>query len=129
MAPSSSGLGRRPLKAEVAGSNPVGATREIGPGGVYPSRLYEARYVAPSSSGLGRRPLKAEVAGSNPVGATRNYKARATIGSGLFLCMKQTVKTQSDAPSSRRKPNRAAPEGAGPDSLSGGWLASAQQLL
>ena len=27
MAPSSSGLGRRPLKAEVAGSNPVGATR------------------------------------------------------------------------------------------------------
>ncbi len=26
MAPSSSGLGRRPLKAEVAGSNPVGAT-------------------------------------------------------------------------------------------------------
>ena len=27
VAPSSSGLGRRPLKAEVAGSNPVGATR------------------------------------------------------------------------------------------------------
>ena len=27
MAPSSSGLGRRPLKAEVAGSNPVGATK------------------------------------------------------------------------------------------------------
>lgn len=26
MAPSSSGLGRRPLKAEIAGSNPVGAT-------------------------------------------------------------------------------------------------------
>ena len=26
-APSSSGLGRRPLKAEVAGSNPVGATK------------------------------------------------------------------------------------------------------
>ena len=28
VAPSSSGLGRRPLKAEVAGSNPVGATRK-----------------------------------------------------------------------------------------------------
>ena len=28
VAPSSSGLGRRPLKAEVAGSNPVGATKE-----------------------------------------------------------------------------------------------------
>lgn len=27
MAPSSSGLGRRPLKAKVAGSNPVGATK------------------------------------------------------------------------------------------------------
>ena len=26
VAPSSSGLGRRPLKAEIAGSNPVGAT-------------------------------------------------------------------------------------------------------
>ena len=33
VAPSSSGLGRRPLKAEVAGSNPVGATKESGPGG------------------------------------------------------------------------------------------------
>lgn len=29
VAPSSSGLGRRPLKAEVAGSNPVGATKEL----------------------------------------------------------------------------------------------------
>ena len=84
MAPSSSGLGRRPLKAEVAGSNPVGATREIGPGGVYPSRLYEARYVAPSSSGLGRRPLKAEVAGSNPVGATKKQQVRGYFPSGLF---------------------------------------------
>ena len=27
VAPSSSGLGRRPFKAEVAGSNPVGATK------------------------------------------------------------------------------------------------------
>lgn len=27
--PSSSGLGRRPLKAEIAGSNPVGTTREF----------------------------------------------------------------------------------------------------
>ncbi len=31
MAPSSSGLGRRPLKAEVAGSNPVGATSNYEP--------------------------------------------------------------------------------------------------
>ena len=30
VAPSSSGLGRRPLKAEVAGSNPVGATKNMG---------------------------------------------------------------------------------------------------
>ena len=30
VAPSSSGLGRRPLKAEVAGSNPVGATKYPG---------------------------------------------------------------------------------------------------
>ena len=30
VAPSSSGLGRRPLKAEVAGSNPVGATKTWG---------------------------------------------------------------------------------------------------
>ena len=29
VAPSSSGLGRRPLKAEVAGSNPVGATKKL----------------------------------------------------------------------------------------------------
>lgn len=29
VAPSSSGLGRRPLKAEVAGSNPVGATKKF----------------------------------------------------------------------------------------------------
>lgn len=29
VAPSSSGLGRRPLKAEIAGSNPVEATKEF----------------------------------------------------------------------------------------------------
>ena len=65
MAPSSSGLGRRPLKAKVAGSNPVGATK------LTQATCFAAFLMAPSSSGLGRRPLKAKVAGSNPVGATK----------------------------------------------------------
>ena len=70
MAPSSSGLGRRPLKAKVAGSNPVGATK------LFQATFYAAFLMAPSSSGLGRRPLKAKVAGSNPVGATKHVEPR-----------------------------------------------------
>ena len=59
---SSSGLGRRPLKAEITSSNLVRAT---------------IRQTARSSSGLGRRPLKAEITSSNLVRATRNPQVRA----------------------------------------------------
>ena len=38
MAPSSSGLGRRPLKAKVAGSNPVGATK------LYPGHVFRGLF-------------------------------------------------------------------------------------
>ena len=64
MARSSSGSGRRPLKAEITGSNPVRATMS--------SRDTQTSltYMARSSSGSGRRPLKAEITGSNPVRAT-----------------------------------------------------------
>src|SRR5581483_135886 len=62
MAHSSSGLGHRPLKAEITVSNPVCATRSI------------HNNMAHSSSGLGHRPLKAEITGSNPVCATRRKR-------------------------------------------------------
>ena len=65
LARSSSGSGRRPLKAEITGSNPVRATKSFRDTPIVP--LYMAR----SSSGSGRRPLKAEITGSNPVRATK----------------------------------------------------------
>ncbi len=40
VAPSSSGLGRRPLKAEVAGSNPVGATKKFKAAGLCPAAFF-----------------------------------------------------------------------------------------
>gem|GEM_PF-2710550 len=52
MAPSSSGLGRHPLKVEIAGSNPAGVTNGVGSW----------------CSGLTWSPVKAQIAGSNPVG-------------------------------------------------------------
>ena len=51
MAPSSSGLGRRPLKAEVAGSNPVGATR------TFRAALGAALFVVHSWNGEDLGPL------------------------------------------------------------------------
>ena len=42
MAPSSSGLGRRPLKAEIAGSNPVGATIKKVLGTALFSKVYQS---------------------------------------------------------------------------------------
>ena len=59
VARSSSGLGRRPLKAEITSSNLVRATTS-----------FLLRLMARSSSGLGRRPLKAEITSSNLVRAT-----------------------------------------------------------
>ena len=59
MARSSSGLGRRPLKAEITSSNLVRATTS-----------FLLRLMARSSSGLERRPLKAEITSSNLVRAT-----------------------------------------------------------
>ena len=44
LAPSSSGLGRRPLKAEIAGSNPVGATTKLQPGSISPG-LFRALLI------------------------------------------------------------------------------------
>ena len=69
VARSSSGLGRRPLKAEITSSNLVRATNCD---------------MARSSSGLGRRPLKAEITSSNLVRATMNCKA-GCFGSLPFL--------------------------------------------
>ena len=63
MARSSSGLGRRPLKAEITSSNLVRATTS-----------FLLRLMARSSSGLGRRPLKAEITSSNLVRATMNLR-------------------------------------------------------
>ena len=60
VARSSSGLGRRPLKAEITSSNLVRATTS-----------FLLRLMARSSSGLGRRPLKAEITSSNLVRATK----------------------------------------------------------
>ena len=65
LARSSSGSGRRPLKAEITGSNPVRATMSS-------RSTRKLLYItARSSSGSGRRPLKAEITGSNPVRATK----------------------------------------------------------
>ena len=72
MARSSSGLGRRPLKAEITSSNLVRAT-------IFNCLTYLAR----SSSGLGHRPLKAEITSSNLVRATKHSQAIGNPG-GLF---------------------------------------------
>ena len=66
VAPSSSGLGRRPLKAEVAGSNPVGATRTLQAGSGFASGLS----FSPSSASRGKafafaQRLRASSAGSS----------------------------------------------------------------
>ena len=70
VARSSSGLGRRPLKAEITSSNLVRATKCD---------------MARSSSGLGRRPLKAEITSSNLVRATMNCKAGCFGGLSFLL--------------------------------------------
>ena len=75
---SSSGSGRRPLKAEITGSNPVRATMR------FRDTRTSLTYLARSSSGSGRRPLKAEITGSNPVRAT-NCSIPGFIP-GIFLC-------------------------------------------
>ena len=74
VARSSSGLGRRPLKAEITSSNLVRATTS-----------FLLRLMARSSSGLGRRPLKAEITSSNLVRATTSFLLRlmARSSSGL----------------------------------------------
>ena len=75
MARSSSGSGRRPLKAEITSSNLVRATMSSS-GRPYKAPLHMAR----SSSGSGRRPLKAEITSSNLVRATKrapvSFRAR-----------------------------------------------------
>src|SRR5207302_5476760 len=60
VAPSSSGPGRSPLKAEIAGSNPAGAT---------------SSFLSLEWGFLGalRAPGEAEIAGSNPAGATSSF--------------------------------------------------------
>ena len=70
MARSSSGLGRRPLKAEITSSNLVRATMSSS-GRTSKAPLHMAR----SSSGSGRRPLKAEITSSNLVRATKSTPA------------------------------------------------------
>ena len=76
VARSSSGLGRRPLKAEITSSNLVRATKCD---------------MARSSSGLGRRPLKAEITSSNLVRATMNCKA-GCFGGLPFLLRRQEAR-------------------------------------
>ena len=56
MAPSSSGLGRRPLKAKVAGSNPVGATKSIRAGSLA-SGSFVIGLPAPAKREAGDRSL------------------------------------------------------------------------
>ena len=73
MARSSSGLGRRPLKAEITSSNLVRATMSSS-GRTLKAPLHMAR----SSSGLGRRPLKAEITSSNLVRATTQNAGELT---------------------------------------------------
>ena len=80
MARSSSGSGRRPLKAEITSSNLVRATMSSS-GRPSKAPLHMAR----SSSGSGRRPLKAEITSSNLVRATTKTEVRGII-SGLFSC-------------------------------------------
>src|SRR5437588_7603836 len=66
VAPSSSGPGRSPLKAEIAGSNPAGAT---------------SSFLSLEWGFLGalRAPGEAEIAGSNPAGATLLFCAIRTF--------------------------------------------------
>ena len=73
LARSSSGSGRRPLKAEITGSNPVRATKS------FRSTRKLLYITARSSSGSGRRPLKAEITGSNPVRATKLFFWRTIL--------------------------------------------------
>ena len=77
---SSSGSGRRPLKAEITGSNPVRATMSSR------DTRTSLTYLARSSSGSGRRPLKAEITGSNPVRATNSSIPGFTPGIFLYRC-------------------------------------------
>ncbi len=95
LARSSSGSGRRPLKAEITGSNPVRATMS--------SRgTRKLLYItARSSSGSGRRPLKAEITGSNPVRATKLFFWR-TILLVRQIFIPKLVSTRSSRPLSMR---------------------------
>ena len=74
VARSSSGLGRRPLKAEITSSNLVRATTS-----------FLLRLMARSSSGLGRRPLKAEITSSNLVRATKHLIPELLRRFGFFI--------------------------------------------
>jgi hypothetical protein len=95
LARSSSGLGRRPLKAEIASSNLARATisfrreflQRAFAGAATLWRLQCAGFLmARSSSGLGRRPLKAEIASSNLARATNaNEKGRREQSRRPFL--------------------------------------------
>ena len=61
MAPSSSGLGRHPLKVKIAGSNPAGVTN-----------------TGPWCSGLTCHSVTVEIGGSNPLGPAKlAFKAQA----------------------------------------------------
>ena len=88
MARSSSGLGRRPLKAEITSSNLVRATMSSS-GRPSKAPLHMAR----SSSGSGRRPLKAEITSSNLVRATKQH-AGELICSPVFLAKKRRELTR-----------------------------------
>ena len=74
VARSSSGLGRRPLKAEITSSNLVRATTS-----------FLLSLMARSSSGLGRRPLKAEITSSNLVRATKHLIPELPLRFGFFI--------------------------------------------
>ena len=95
LARSSSGSGRRPLKAEITGSNPVRAT--MSSRGTRKPLYITAR----SSSGSGRRPLKAEITGSNPVRATKLFFGEPFFWFAKFL-FQQLVSTRSSRPLSMR---------------------------
>ena len=77
---SSSGSGRRPLKAEITGSNPVRATMSSR------DTRTSLTYLARSSSGSGRRPLKAEITSSNLVRATNCLIPGLRPGIFIYRC-------------------------------------------
>ena len=81
---------RRPVKAEVAGSNPVGTASHTKRTSFYSFRKYVCGWVAQS---VEHTPEKRGVTGSTPVPATNFYHIKILWGQSLMLIR---IKQRSD---------------------------------